>query len=372
MRVAYDSQIFAAQRFGGISRYFTRLAETLSTDGAEVGIFCSTHGNEYLTQLSPSLVHGCGLVRYLDRMPSKYRRINQHLGDWLTRQQVRRWKPQVVHETYYQDKRRSPGNIPVVLTVYDMIHERFPDQFGATNRTMLNKRSAVSRADHIICISESTRSDLIEFLQVPPEKVSVILLGFDQLHESPATPPEKVAGSKPFILFVGLRDGYKNFKGLLQAYAASKTLRDDFDLVVFGGKPFDPIEMELIRGLGLDPSHVRKVEGNDRDLGVLYQSAHLFVYPSYYEGFGLPPLEAMAHHCPVATSNSSSIPEVVGDAAELFFPDQVDSIRQSIEKVAYDDAYRTELVSRGLSRLKLFSWEKCAAETRLVYQAVAS
>jgi len=280
-----------------------------------------------------------------------------------------RWNPDLVHETYY-----SPAPFicakPTVVTVFDMIHELYPGDFPLHDNTSRHKKMAVERADHVICISESTRSDLIRLLGVPEHKASVVLLGFDPSLAGQQGTPYRTQSGRPFILYVGLRGGYKNFDCLIQTMGCSVRLRRDFDLVAFGGGAFTPTEMSSIANAGLEVDHVVQLGGDDNCLGALYRAARVFVYPSLYEGFGIPPLEAMANNCPVICSNTSSLPEVVGEAAELFTPSDGDALRAAIERVAYSDDAVAKLRLLGSDRVQRFSWQKCAADTLQIYQGL--
>jgi glycosyltransferase involved in cell wall biosynthesis len=171
---------------------------------------------------------------------------------------------------------------------------------------------------------------------------------------------------------VGGRAGYKNFEGLLKAYGARPDLQKNYDLIVFGGGTLTTQESELIKLLGIPVEKIRHVTGDDAVLGELYQHAAVFVYPSFYEGFGIPPLEAMSFDCPVVCSNASSIPEVVGDAAVMIDPASPDMIGWAIEAVLSDPVMRQSLIERGRERLKWFSWQACARQTVDVYRQVLS
>lgn len=367
MKIAYDPQIFFHQRFGGISRYFTRLSESLRELGEEVAIICPGAMNAYLRAANPELVRNCYGTSLVDLLPWRLRRHSEILRRPFIVRTMRNWKPDIVHETYYRRASYAPTKARLVLTVYDMIHERYPGMFPANDPTRENKRIAVNRADHVICISESTRKDLLEMHDVPPEKVSVIHLGFDGLALPTVSEPRPVT-QKPYILYVGQRGGYKNFDTLLEAYRTSRSLGRDFDLVAFGGGPFGREEMGRIGRL--TAGCVRHAEGDDAVLASLYRHAAAFVYPSLYEGFGLPPLEALSQGCPVVSSHTSSMPEVIGDAAEFFDPGSAAALGASLEKVLHDSAYAADLVERGAQRLKRFSWQHCAGETQAVYNSV--
>lgn len=366
MKVAFDHQTFALQSYGGISRYFVRLAAALASLGVDARVFAPLHRNRHLGELPAGQVSGFAIGRFPRRGTGLIEAANRRLSTVG----VRAFGPDLLHETYYSASAPVATQRPRVLTVYDMIHERFSSELPPGDPTSRNKRAAVSRADHVICISHSTRNDLCDMLDVPAARVSVVHLGMDVFSTREATPGGSRA-QRPYLLFVGNRAGYKNFGRLLRAVATRRELRDGFDVVAFGGGEFRRDEHELVRALGLAPERVRQVGGGDAVLGPLYREAAALVYPSLYEGFGLPPLEAMAHDCPVVSSNTSSMPEVVGTAGQYFDPADVEAQAEAICRVVLDERRRRELVEAGRARLAVFSWERCAVETLGIYEAVA-
>ncbi len=229
------------------------------------------------------------------------------------------------------------------------------------------KKYSISRADHIICISEQTKKDLLKFYDVEEKKISVVHLGFSLTN---STKSYTNIINRPYLLYVGKRDGYKNFRDFLKAYSSLTHIKKDYDLVAFGGGRFSKDEELLIKKLNLQKKTIHQIEGDDSILANLYKYASLFVYPSLYEGFGIPPLEAMSFDCPVACSNTSSIPEVVGDAAKLFDPYSVKEIANAIEVVLMDSVLREEMIRKGQERTKLFSWESCAIKTYEIYKGL--
>lgn len=362
--VFYDWQIFCQQEFGGVSRYFAELAARVDgLPGWRARVVAPLHINEHL-RASGARTVGTYLAPRLRRSKRKLHFVNRCAAR-IVKELMR---PDVIHRTYYCDEARDAKS-RLVVTVYDMIHEQF--MVGdAHDTTSSDKRRNVAQADHVICISHSTAHDLIRLFDVPTQKISVVHLGFANDFGSRAgdvRPPEH---SRPYLLYVGQRAGYKNFAGALRAYADSPRLRRDFDFVTFGGFPFSSEETAAITELGFEPGSVRRIAGSDDQLASAYRHAHAFVYPSLYEGFGIPPLEAMGSGCPVACSNTSSIPEVVGDAAEMFDPNDRESMRAAIERICYDDARRSELGAAGRHRLASFSWQRCAAQTAAVYARV--
>lgn len=365
MKILYDYQIFRVQHYGGVSRYFFEIANRLSVEkNCDVEIFAPLHVNQYL--LLPSNIHVKGR-KFIKPPFSGF--IIRNINSLLTRFFVKPRKDiDIFHETYYSITDNCPPSAKRILTVYDMIHEKFANYFPSYDPTRKNKARAINRADHIICISENTRQDLVFLLGVPKEKTSVVHLGYPLLnHYKPIKVTKK---GKPFILYVGVRNGYKNFDLLLRAFASSALLRKEFSIICFGGGKLSSEEIKLMNNLNLPSYCVKYINGNDSVLADLYASAKVFIYPSLYEGFGLPPLEAMSLGCPVVCANTSSIPEVVGDAAHLFDPKSESDLQNAIEKVVSSSEYSTRLKARGYERIKLFSWEKCARDTLNVYKKV--
>jgi glycosyltransferase involved in cell wall biosynthesis len=167
---------------------------------------------------------------------------------------------------------------------------------------------------------------------------------------------------------VGHRGRHKNFKTLLRAYSSSPILRE-FELIAFGGDPLQRGEHKEISRLGIT-DRVRFESGSDGELAARYRTAAAFVYPSKYEGFGIPPLEAMSHGCPVVCANAGSIPEVVGDAGVYFDPNNTEELRIALERVATTEALQADLRARGYARITAFSWDKCAAATAQIYREI--
>jgi glycosyltransferase involved in cell wall biosynthesis len=365
LHIDYDHQIFAMQKFGGISRYVFELARRVAhADGFSASIIAPLHVNAYLCDGG---AHVRGIrVPQMARSGSAIKALSAELSSVRYLFAAR---PDIVHETYYSARRIAPRGCPTVVTVHDMIHEKFPQYFHADDQTSARKRKAIARADHVICVSHSTRRDLLALCDVAPEKTSVVHHGVGIAVAN--TLSASVTGSRPYILYVGERGGYKNFTALLTAYASSTELRRSVALFAFGGGGFQPHEKELIRRLSLDDTAVRQVSGGDDVLASLYRHAVMLVYPSLYEGFGIPLLEAMSLDCPVVCGDKSSIPEVVGDAALVCDSSDIDALRTSMDIVARSADTREGLISRGRSRIQLFAWERCAAETMEVYKTVA-
>jgi glycosyltransferase involved in cell wall biosynthesis len=365
MKILFDHQIFYMQQYGGISRYFYEIANRIAeAEGNKVEIFAPLYVNEYFR--NDCMVRPQGIkIPLLPRSGRVMAAVNTAISQLRVRS---RGDVDIYHETYYSMADCCPRKAKRVITVYDMIHEKFAESFPQRDRTREIKAHAIRRADHVICISENTRRDLIELVGIPEEKTSVVYLGYSLAMGGDATKP--VVGEKPYILYVGQRGWYKNFESLMRAYASSALLKNGFSLVCFGGGAFTARERALMESLKITSSQVMHLSGGDDILAGLYAGAVVFVYPSLYEGFGIPPLEAMSFGCPVVCANTSSLPEVVGDSAELFNPADEADMCKALERVVTSTERANFLIERGRERCKQFSWEKCASETLDVYKRV--
>jgi len=363
MNVVYDHQIFTLLKHGGIPRYFCELASRLDDqDDVDVSILAPFYINEYLKELSPRRCDGIFVPWEFPGSGRMFGAVNRLISNY----NIDRIRPDIVHHTYFSRIRPTSGVGRRVLTIFDMIHERFEADYGAGNETSIIKKTMALESDHVICISENTRRDLIDFFGIPPEKTTVIYLS-SSLENDPSAP--RVL-KEPYLLYVGSRWGYKNFRGLLSAYAASSQLRSDFRIVCFGGGDLGKDERLALQEMNIPDKRLVYMSGDDRLLASLYTHAEVFVYPSIYEGFGIPPLEAMRCDCPVVCANTSSLPEVVGSAAITFNPRSIDEICQSIEEVVYAPETRADLIRKGRERIGDFSWEECASQTLAVYRRV--
>ncbi len=228
-----------------------------------------------------------------------------------------------------------------------------------------------TQADQVITVSECSRRDIVERLGVPPERISVVYPGIDRNQFRPTSEEPAGSGSRPYILCVAGSDPTKNVETLVEAFGRlPRSLRHAYDLVIVGDmrRRIDMRQRVVERGLTSQVHFVGVVD--EARLVSLYQHATVFVFPSRYEGFGFPVLEAMACGCPVISSNCSSLPEVVGEAALLADPSDTDSFREWIMRVLTDQRLRHELREKGLARAALFSWETTARGTIRVYQEV--
>lgn len=364
MRVLFDYQAFNMQKAGGVSRYFVELADHLRRlDGIQIKVLAGLYVNEHLRARRAELadvVTGMPLHRGVPVNPG-LSLINRAFLSAA----IGFFPSDIYHATYF-NRLLARSRMKRVVTVFDMTYERYPHLFLSRDPTPRRKKRSVEEADGVICISENTRNDLVELYRIPAEKTCVIYPS-STLAE---VPPAESNVEEPFFLFVGHRAAYKNFGNLLAAMARMQGNERDCRLLCFGGPPPAKDELAQIDRLQLR-ERVRFMKGPDDVLAGLYRKAVALVYPSLYEGFGLPLVEAMALRCPVLSSDRSSLPEVAKDAALFFNPEQAEDMAEKMTCILHDTKTRDQRVEKGLLRARIFTWENCARETLSFYRRIA-
>lgn len=361
MKILYDYQIFLRQKYGGISRYFYELISNLIQSN-EILFYAGKYINQYnLEDFRQKCFYYKG-----NKIPfiPKSKLPNLFLHKKLFKNFLKSISTEIFHLTYY-DNTEFETRAKKIITVHDMTHERFPDNFAKLDNSIELKKKAVKNSDGIICISESTKKDLIHYYNVPEEKISVIYHGNSLNYEI----KEEAIFKNPYLLYVGDRRVYKNFGTVLLAYKNSDILKRNFSLLCFGGGEFKSKEKSLINEYGLR-GKIFQTEGSDRELANAYKYATAFIYPSFYEGFGIPLLEAMHYGCPIVASDASCFPEIAKDAAIYFKPESTEDLISKIAQVINDSELKNELVKKGYEREKQFSWGKCATETLTFYKII--
>lgn len=356
--ILFSYDIFAEQQYGGISRYFAELHRGLLDRNRDSWIVTGVHVNEYIRGLPhvlgiPVPPSRLGPIRVMGARAASFaleRALLARLG-----------RSTIYHKTYYGPQ-RPPSRVPVVLTVYDMIHELFPQSFSPSDPTRERKKHWCERADLILAISQKTKDDIVAILGTDPAKIVVTPLA--------AAPAAPSGGTSPpaYFLYVGDRRGYKNFRRTAEAFARAKL--GDATLVCYGGGGLTTDEHSFLDGLGIR-ARVSQTGGSDGDLARFYRDAIAFVYPSEYEGFGIPPLEAMAQGCPVICSTGGSIPEVCGDAVAYVAPTDVDALAAAMTTLATTPSERTRLSTLGRARCALYSWARTVELTMAAYDRLA-
>lgn len=372
MEVVIDGIIYELQSHGGISRLFSEILPRMCQADETLNITLLMTGQSQQTLPHHPHIH----IRSTPRIERflQPRRVWWYpirmLKEWWLRLYIERTEDKIWHSTYFTMPKMWRGVI--VVTVVDMIYELFPHLFNTigASRFRKQKRRCVLSAGAVICISETTRRDLLHFYSIDPDKVWVVPLGYSSTFKRLESLAEKAESpvSGPFLLYAGSRAPYKNFKQLVEAYSLWQHRRE-VSLVIVGPQwSSDEVENLTKSDIYDHVSLLNKVD--DETLCYLYSTAAAFVYPSLYEGFGIPLLEAMACGCPVVASRIPSTVEVAGDCPVYFDPKERDDLILALDK-ALSEGRDSKRVLAGLERVKNFSWQKTAEETLEVYRSLA-
>jgi glycosyltransferase involved in cell wall biosynthesis len=361
VRIAVDHQVTSLQDAGGMSRYHYELARHMrSANGVSIDLLLG--GQSSVLPFRDLAGAGVHVASWRSHLKPGYPRYAMN-ALWTAAVAPARGRYDVYHATY-QRWESSIRHRALVATHHDATQERFPHLFRNAAAIRARKARLYARADIVICVSESARRDLEELYRVPSERTRVIFHGVDPVQD---TAPYSSAGGRPYLLYVGSRSAYKNFAALLSAFAAAPAA-GGMQLIVVGGGPWSAPEQEAVAKLGLSGRVALLPRVDDATLASLYRGAMLLVYPSLYEGFGLPPLEAMSAGCPVLVSRTSSLPEVCGDAAHYFDPQSEQSLREELDRLLADAALLRAKTDAGRAQAGRYTWEATAAKTLGAYR----
>jgi glycosyltransferase involved in cell wall biosynthesis len=362
MRILYDGRVFQIQRAGGVNRIYAEVISGLPAD------------------YHPLITGVDDFGRNVPSHPNLEQPRFKHFrpGRISVRVRERWWKPRLLgsldlfHPTYYD---LTDGfsfldfKCPMVLTVYDFIYAIYPKLIQGSEGVIRDQMEAIRKADHIICISKATENNLLERFPEKQGITSVIYLGSSFEIQPPLT--EQAIFEKPSFLFVGRRGGYKNFFFLLRAIAKASQTNSHIRLNVVGA-PLNTEERWQIEMLGISDRVEAVTYPDEQQLINLYRSSVALVYPSLHEGFGMPPLEAMACRTLAITSNTTSLPEVVGNGGIMLDPTREADWVECILKTASGGADRDLIIDRGLERVRTFSWKKTVEQHLEVYHRLVS
>lgn len=356
MNVLIDEQIFCLQTHGGISRYFVELMRQFTSDqrlGIDLTRSTVWTKNRHLME--------AGFARPLP-IPFGNRGRVLKFANGPGRHSA---PVDVVHHTYYDSRyiRDYQRCRLRAITVHDMIPELFPDYFPGGN-PHIEKRAYVDSANLVFCVSQSTRRDLLNVYGPLDVPIVVTPLGVSEVFRPNLPRPSGLPAR--YLLFVGARGRYKDFSVLVEAFAHSGIARE-FALLAVGGGPVKAEERRLLDHFGLT-GRVKFRTPSDRDLAPIYSNAECFVFPSRYEGFGLPTLEAMASGCATILADSSSHLETGGDAALFFSAGNAADLADVLSTLMQDEALRSDHIRRGLAHAAQFTWRDTARQTAAAYR----
>lgn len=352
MKIVYDNIIYSLQKAGGISIYWTELIKRLIQKKDNILFFEFFNNNIF--------------KKYIDIKTQEEFRLNLKILRYLPFLKKIPVKS-IFHSSYYRVSLQK--NIVNITTVHDFTYEYFGNGL-AKYIHMWQKGFAIKRSDGIICVSENTKKDLKKFYpKIDESKIEVIYNGVSNQFLTIEDPEKyligdfKILNNIKFILYVGDRSSYKNFDISIRILEEL----DDYSLVIVGGKELDNSEKEYIKNIKDRVYHFRGIGGVE--LNILYNNAFCLLYPSSYEGFGIPICEAMKASCPVISTSISSIPEVAGDAALLVSDIKKEYFIKEVKKLENKE-FRNELIIKGLKQVEKFSWDKCFDETYKFYVKV--
>ncbi len=365
MKILYDHQIFSSQVFGGISRYFVELFKQFDASKQVEYAMQVKWSNNFYLQKSKNFtprhffddLNFCGKNRLLE-----------YINRYNTVRALRRSEYDLFHPTFYNPYfLKYLKSKPFVLTVHDLIHEIYP-QLPNADKEVYARKLLINNAAMIITPSLNTKKDLLNFYAVDEDKIKVIYHGFFKITNQCKPKIDRHFPPK-YFLFVGSRVFYKNFSLVVEAMDHIRAKYPNIHLICAGGGKFSEEENNLIANLNLS-AKISQYNFSDDELMVAYQRAVAFVFPSLYEGFGIPILEAFSNNCPCLLAEASCFHEVAQDAAYYFDPKKSRELSVKMLEMLSDKNKRGNLIASGQSRLKYFDWGKTAKETIDVYSQV--
>lgn len=355
MKVLFDHQLFAYQRYGGASKYFAMLLAHMPEGSWDTTTLFSN--NEYVRALDLFKVR-----HFLNGFYFRGQgRIMNEFNKPYSLMRLRRKDYDVFHQTHFEPYcLKAIGDKPMVTTFHDI-------NFATLNpnpRIVEQQKKSLARADKIIAVSKNTKKDVIEMFNLDSDKVEVVYHGIEKPHYS----DDRKILDFPYVLYVGSRENHKNFKRFVDAFAVFHKKFPEIHLVCTR-QPFNAVESQRLEMLGLlGCSHF--ISAREDVMNKLYRDAVMFVFPSLYEGFGMPILEAMVNNCPVVLADASCFPEIAADSALYFDPESIEDMSEKLIAVAQDSELRRDLINKGADRVKLFSWDNCAKGHMKVYESL--
>ena len=359
MKIAFDHTIFLIQKFGGIARYFNELVNNID-NLYETKIFCPIHLNEIIDKNKKIFK-----LKKINSIPRFSTKILNYFNYTLNDLIFLKWKPDIIHKTYFNSYNYKYLKAKKILNVWDLSHEKYHKMYLKSSDWRPKKKS-LKNIDHVICSSKNTQNEFIEYYNFDYKKTSVVYQCVPDFGFNLTVKKKK----EKILLYVGSRLKYKNFENLLEALSYNKSILHDFKLVCFGAEKLSKREKYLIESLQLNAKNIFFESGDDFKLANYYLNATALIYPSKNEGFGFPPLEAMAYGCPVISSNNKAILEATNLINYSFDPDDPKDILKKIEKIVYSENEINYLNDYGLKRVKQFEKKNMINDIKKIYDNV--
>ena len=356
--------MFSRQKYGGVTKYFCEMIKNQPKESlSSVSVLCSN--NQHLKDnfsffkkiYFPFPPTESRLFGHFKKNLYKFNRL-------YSTYKISSNNFDLFHPTYYDTYFLEILKRPYVITVHDLIFFKYKELSNRENE-IAQMCKVIKNSNRIIAISENTKHDLIDILDVDPGKIDVIYHGFNKIHSKKSINPYG-----RYLLYVGARPGYKNFKNLAKAFKIISIKDKDLKLVCVGSA-FTEKELDELKELEI-LNRTIAIGVNEIQLNHLYANALAFVYPTEYEGFGMSILEAFSNDCPVCLSNTSCLPEIAGEGGSYFDPYNVDSIVNTVKEVIYNKELAEKMVKKGNKRLENFSWKRCSQETLQTYKKALS
>lgn len=363
MKIFYDHYAFSYLKFGGISRYIIELLKQIPQENWTSSTLITNNRhlqNSGLIKTIPFLPHSDfrGKEKLMFNLNLPYTKYKLRTSDW-----------DVFHATWFATPYLNDiKGKPVVVTIHDLIYDIFFKDKNILYRDIIIEkgRRSAERADKVIAVSQHTKMDMVREWGIDENKIEVIYHGVDKTLK-PISPNRII--EHPYIFFAGGgRSLNKNFDHLVEAFALLSTRQPDIKLVC-SGSAFNDNELKMLAKWKIREKVIH-FYANEQQMAQLYHDALMLVVPSYYEGFGMPILEAMMYDCPVVLSNASCFPEIAQDAGIYFDPYNSEEMSAQMELLIDNITIRNKQITKGKERLNYFSWEKCAAEHMKAYKSI--
>ena len=361
VRICFDHLCFW-EKYGGVSKYFVELIKRLPAESTK--LLLKFTNNEYVPELGSNYkihpffnnINIKGKAKLLSEIGKLYSIPNLLKGGF-----------NIYHPTHYDcyGFKFLPKNVRTVATVHDMNFFRIPQFYTPNSKLKRDQEKIIGLVDHIITISNKSKEDLQDIFNIPDERITVIYHGIDNNWIKSA--PD-ISFPEPYFLFVGRRSEYKNFNRVLEAIRIVNETYHNVNLYCAGGNATKE-EIAIISELKLQEK-VKFIQASNIELANLYKQAIGFIFPSFYEGFGLPILEAMSAGCPTILANASCFPEIAGSSALYFSPSDSEELADKMQLLINDNNLRTSLIEAGYNQISKFSWDKSANQHMEVYKSL--